>query len=346
MATTRPEQLAIGVDIGGTNIRVGVVSSLKGLLSHYHLKLPTPTTWDAFFSQLVMMIQQVQQGLATEQQPAAQAIGVASAGTVDTERGEITGSTGNLPAVLEKTQNGQHALPLAALLAEAVGLSVCLENDANAAAWGEFVLGAGQDIPALKSALMITLGTGVGGGYIEHGQLVRGATGKAAESGHMVIVPQNGRACTCGKQGCWEAYANGKGLTLTAQAILKDTAEAVFQESRIAKTQPDKAKVTNKDVTLAAAERDTLALTVMAQWHADIALGLGNHLVQHDPQVVFIGGGLSKYVDLDLLMAELQARHHLKPEAWRQRILVARLGDDAGMVGAGLSALGRLPVLA
>ncbi|MCA9840792.1 MAG: ROK family protein [Cyanobacteria bacterium HKST-UBA03] len=300
---------AVGVDIGGTKIVAGCVNAKTGLGEV--LRRPTPKNPTEFIDTLAELINASKTG-----EPAAQAVGIATAGMVNHKTGEIIGSTGNLPAA--KT-----AGKLKALLEDRVQLPVHVENDANAAAYGEAKLGSAQ---GYDNVLMITLGTGVGAGIIMNGQLLRGSHFAGAEAGHIFVSLSPHRQGTCGKFDTWEAYASGPGLAQTALEYLdKD------REKHTVLTSP----VGTHELVEAWAKGDELALDLKDVWLDHVGIGLASLLNVLDPDITVIGGGMGPFVDYDVLNRHMQPRLMYKTP----KIVPAQLGNKAGMIGAASFAL-------
>ena len=204
-----------------------------------------------------------------------------------------------------------------------------VENDANAAAWGEFAFGAASDADDL---LLVTVGTGVGGGIVLDGQLHRGTFGIAAEIGHLRVV-REGRPCPCGNRGCWEQYASGSALVRDAQeAAAQSPEQRLSGRARRGRSEA----ITGPMITTAAQEGDAFAierLAVLGMWLGE---GIASLAAVLDPGVVVIGGGVSAAGDLLLdpvrehFRANLTGRSH-RPEL---AIRAATLGNDAGLIGA------------
>jgi glucokinase len=220
--------------------------------------------------------------------------------------------------------------PLRVDLEKRIGLPVVVENDANAAAWGEFTFGAGEDV---ADSLLVTVGTGVGGGIVLNGELHRGAFGVAAEIGHMRVVP-GGRICGCGNRGCWEQYASGS-------ALVRDAREQAREGSLIARSLVDRAggdvdAITGPLITDAARDGDAFAVEQLASLGRWLGEGIASLAAVLDPAAVVIGGGVSEAGDLLLepvrshFRANLTGRHY-RPEL---EIRLAMLGNKAGMIGA------------
>ena len=247
-------------------------------------------------------------------------VGIGAAGFVDSSRSTVLFAP-NLAWRDEPLRKDLEAL---------IGLPVVVENDANAAAWGEFTFGAGEDV---ADTLLVTVGTGVGGGIVLNGQLHRGAFGVAAEIGHMRVVP-DGILCGCGNRGCWEKYASGT-------ALVREARDQARQGSLIARSLLDRAggdveAITGPLITEAARDGDSFAREQLASLGKWLGEGIASLTAVLDPAVVVIGGGVSEAGDLLLdpvrahFRANLTGRHY-RPEL---EVRAALLGNKAGMIGA------------
>jgi glucokinase len=288
------------------------------------MSIPTPKNPEAFLEALSTMVNTLRQGKEQD----IQAVGVATAGIVDPNRGMILGSTGNLPAI-------SAPFNLQGALEERTGCSIYIENDANAAAYGEYRSGAAL---GARNVLMITLGTGVGGGIVLGGKMLHGSHFSAGEVGHIAINSEKNRQCTCGRWECWEAYASGTGLGKT----FRETVQARFgSQEAIEVLQCAGVKsieaLTTHHLVRASQEGFSLAKDVMALWHHHIAVGLGSLMNVLNPEVVVIGGGMNPFVDMEHLKEELSHRVMVPVET--TRITKALLGNYAGMVGAAYLAI-------
>jgi glucokinase len=295
---------ALGIDIGGTKISAAVWDGQT--LSGFE-KRPTPTDPQEFLNTL--------QSLVTAH-PNITAIGVATAGLVSSD-GTILGATGNLPALQQLPDLKQRLQAL-------TQRPVVIENDANAAAYGECRQGAAQ---GETDMLMVTLGTGVGTGLVMHNQLVRGAHSHGAEGGHIPLRMGRHRQCTCGRWDCWEAYASGTGLKTTLRQRLAQSSTPVWAGLEATAGTHDLFERLN----------DPLSQEVIALWHEHIAVGLSGLLNLLDPGVTVLGGGLAKFVNFDQLQAALAPRVFYP----QPRLALATLGNQAGIVGAAYLALGQ-----
>ncbi len=306
--------VVIGVDIGGTKVLAGVVDGTGRVSGTARRTTPgrrvvTSQVEDA----LVDAILESADGRRLA------GVGVAAAGFVDSH-GERVMFAPHLPWQGE---------PLRDLLQDRLSCQVLLDNDANCAARAEAHHGAAR---GATSALMITMGTGIGGAVLLDGAVLRGANGMAGEFGHMQVVP-DGQPCECGKRGCWEQYSSGNALVRNARTLM---AEQPSMLEEMSGGRPD--RVTGPMVTAAAEQGDLVARRAFASVGDWLGVGTANLVAALDPQVVVIGGGVSAAGDklLDPARAALQrtlvgASHRVVPD-----LVAAQLGPQAGMIGAAL----------
>lgn len=305
----------LGVDVGGTKV-LGVAIDDAGSVVGEH-RVPTPRGSDALVDDLLDVVAVLRASV-----PDARAIGVGLPGLVD-RRGVLRFAP-NLPNVVE--------LPVGELARAATGLPVAVDNDATCATWAEQQAGAAR---GANDALLVTLGTGIGGGLVLDGRLIRGANGFAGEIGHMV-VDADGIACVCGRRGCWERYASGTGLGRMA----REAAEAGRGRRMVelAGGQPD--LVRGEHATAAALEGDAEALAVIDRFAGWFAIGLANLVHVLDVQTCVVGGGLVGAGDVVLgpirraFLGKVVAPEHRPPVT----IVPAQLGERAGAIGAALLA--------
>jgi glucokinase len=298
-----------GVDIGGTKC-LGVLVDDAGAVLREE-RLPTPSTGpDALL--------EVLDELAVALGPYDR-FGVGAAGLVST--GGIWRAAPNVGGVWD--------FPIADRLGARLGHPVLVENDATCATLAEWQAGAAL---GASDVVLVTLGTGIGGGIVSGGRLVRGAHGFAGEPGHMVVDP-NGPPCVCGRRGCWERYASGSGL-----ARLAREAATGGRLARVVTLAGDAEAVRGEHVQSAAREGDHDALVVIDQWAWWVALGLVNLTNLLDPEVVVMGGGLAAAVDLVLAPVRRHFADLLYAPGHRAhpRIEMAALGEQAGAIGAAL----------
>lgn len=305
--------LACGIDVGGTKIAGGVVDGEGRILEE--LKVESP-------AEDVDAIEDAIAGLVTELagRHEVASVGVGAAGYVDNARARV----------LFAPNLAWRDLDLKAELEERVQLPVVVENDANAAAWGEFAFGAGKDVDDL---LLVTVGTGVGGGIVLDGKLHRGAFGVAAEIGHMRVVP-DGILCGCGNHGCLESYGSGSALVREARAAA--AGGSLLARDLLDRAGGDIEAINGPLVTEAAQAGDGFAVDLLADLGTWLGEGIASLAAVLDPAMVAIGGGVSEAGDLlidPLRVAfgkQLTGRGH-RPVA---EIRKAQLGNRAGLIGA------------
>ncbi|HTZ45244.1 MAG TPA: ROK family glucokinase [Jatrophihabitans sp.] len=305
--------LAIGVDIGGTKVAGGVVDDAGRVIDR--TRRSTPGT-DVAATEAT--IAEVVAELAGRHEISA--VGIGAAGWIANDRATVLFS----PHLAWRNE------PLRDALVAATGMPVVVENDANAAAWAEYRFGAAR---GARVAVMVTLGTGIGGGLVVSGMLYRGAHGVGCEYGHLSIVP-DGRRCACGNRGCWEMYASGTALAVDARELAAVAPVAAHRLMELAAGDP--ANLTGPLVTQAAREGDPAALeiyTAMGRW---LGRGLANLAAVIDPTVFVIGGGVSEAGELLLGPAQQMLAETLTGRGFRPvpEVRLAELGPDAGLVGS------------
>jgi glucokinase len=302
------------VDVGGTKIAAGVVDDTGRILRKVRVSTPA-TTAEAVEEGVIEAVLRL-----TAEGPPVAAVGLAVAGFVDEKRATLRFAP-NLPMVER---------PLRDIVERRVDLPVVVENDANAAAWGEHRFGGGR---GGQDVVLITVGTGLGGGIVIGGSLFRGAFGSAGEFGHVRMVP-DGLPCGCGKYGCWEQYTSGTALLRLTHALVRDDPDAGARMLELAGGEAD--EITGSMVTQAAMEGDPAAAGLLAEIGHWLGQGVADLADVLDPAVVVVGGGVSEAGDLLLdparraYLAALTAAPH-RPHL---RMRVAELGNDAGLIGA------------
>ena len=312
VTSVSPQGPWVGIDVGGTKVAAGVVDDSGRVVRRSVLSTPGRRVDVHLLEEtLLAAVDEVAAG-----EPLA-GVGIAAAGFVDAE-GERVMFAPHLP------WRGQ---PVRERLAEAWNVPVVLDNDANAAAWGEYRYGAAR---GADPTVVVTMGTGIGGGIVLGGQVVRGRNGMAGEFGHMQVVP-DGHPCQCGKRGCWEQYSSGNALVRFARARFGQ--EPTVLEDLCA-GNPD--LLTGPMVSAAAEDGDLVAreaFTTVGDW---LGVGLANLVAAFDPARIVVGGGVSVAGDRlleparrSLLRSLVGAGHRTVPEVVR-----AALGPDAGLVGA------------
>jgi glucokinase len=301
--------VAIGVDVGGTKI----VDEAGAIIARTRRDTPS-TDPSAIVDNIVSVVQELRRGRSVD------AVGVGSAGFVDAARS----------TVLFAPNLAWRDVAVRDQVVAATELPVVVENDANAAAWGEFRFGAAEDVDDM---VCVTVGTGIGGGLVLNGAVYRGAHGVGAELGHLRVVP-NGHMCGCGNRGCLEQYASGSALVREARALA--SAGTVFAARLLELAGGDPEKITGPMITGAARDGDGASrelLTDLGRWLGE---GLASFAAILDPAVFVIGGGVSAAGDLLLAPATDAFRRNLTGRGYRPEaeIRVATLGNDAGIVGA------------
>ncbi|WP_432479810.1 ROK family glucokinase [Nocardioides sp. GXQ0305] len=305
--------LTCGIDVGGTKIAGGVVDEDGTVVEN--LRVESPATD-------VEAIEDAIAGLVAElaSRHDITAVGVGAAGYVDRSRATI----------LFAPNLAWRDVDLKAELEERVEVPVVIENDANAAAWGEFRFGAGHDVDDL---LLVTLGTGVGGGLVVDGQLYRGGFGVAAEIGHLRLVP-GGVRCGCGMRGCLEQYASGSALVRDVRELA--AGQSTGSDSLLERAGGRVEAIDGPMITQAAREGDGFARGRLASVGSWLGQGIASLAAVLDPTVVAIGGGLSEAGEMVLGPAREAFARNLPGGDHRPlaEIRKATLGNDAGLVGA------------
>jgi glucokinase len=309
--------VAVGVDLGGSAIKSGLVTPQGEILRDTTLPAEADQGPRHVIEQIVKSVHQLIDSSSYDRQEFA-GIGVGSPGTVDLDGGTVKYPP-NFP--------GWTVVRLGEALYNEFGLHIEVDNDANAAAVGEAKFGAGV---GHKDFIMVTLGTGVGGGLILDGKIYRGPFGGAGELGHITI-DYNGPLCNCGNRGCVEAYVGAKYLTQRAVEGVKNN-----PGSRIlALVKNDITQIDPKVISLAAEEGDTTAIDIFAEAGKHLGIGLASVVNLLDVRLIIIGGGVA-HAGKPLFDAVRESvKHHvLKPMAEGLEVLPAKLGNSAGILGA------------
>lgn len=307
-------ELAIGVDIGGTKVLGGVVDLTGKILRTFRADTPREGG-DALNKVIADVVSELQTTHKTE------SIGISAAGLVSSDRQTMLGA----PNI--KDWDGVN---IAKALNKISGINSIVENDANCAAWAERVFGAGK---GQENIIMITVGTGLGGAAIVDGRPLRGANGTGAEFGHMRFV-HDGELCGCGISGCFEQYASGSALMRqTKAAIAKDPEEA---RDLLARGDGTTAGLLGSHITDAARAGDKLAIGLLEKSGNWLGEGIASLSMLFDPSIVVIGGGV---IDAGELLLEPARRAMMREMPFVGKhpvpeIVAAKLGNDAGLVGA------------
>jgi len=306
----------IGIDLGGTNIAAALVDTDGAITGR--VSIPTDkrggakTVTDGLLS--------VCDSLLSNSAETPRSIGIGVPGTVNAEKGEVI-FTANLPLA---------GTNITRELKEKYGCPIHLGNDANCAALGEVIAGGAR---GARDVVLITLGTGVGGGIIVGGRLITGISGAAGEIGHIVIMA-GGRQCGCGRQGCWESYASATGLILTASEFMGMYPDSLLWEYCGGLVE----KVNGRSVFDAFRAGDLAARLTVEQYVEHLATGIVNLINILEPELICVGGGISSSWDCfaEPLQLRVEAEKYSRYSKGlpQTRIVRATLGNDAGIIGA------------
>jgi glucokinase len=310
----------IGVDLGGTNIKFGIVSD-KGEVSYKGgLSAGAELGRRTILNNINRGINQAL-AVADSRKMVIRGIGAGSPGTVNLKTGIIEGSCPNIPQMV--------GVNLKRWLSKSFALPVRVDNDANLMALAESRFGAAK---GFSDALCLTIGTGIGGGIILNGKLFHGSSFAAAEFGHMTIC-HNGRKCNCGGIGCLEMYASASAMVKDAKKFLKRDRKSIIFKL----VEGDLSKLTTEVLFQAEKKGDNLAKAVINQACAYLGAGIASAVNLFNPQVVVIGGGVSHGGAGFIRRIEKEVKHRAFPSATRNlKIVKAKLGNDAGFIGAAI----------
>ncbi|MBA2510530.1 MAG: ROK family protein [Rubrobacteraceae bacterium] len=299
---------AVGGDVGGTKIAAGLVSPEGKVLSE--ARYPTPHSPGKLVETIVRVIKEVSDGHETG------GVCLAVPGLILAQENKVIFSP-NLRAV--------EGIPLKDRIEPEIGIPLVIENDANAAAWGEFRFGSGSEVDHL---VFLTVGTGVGGGVISHGVLLRGAQGSGGELGH-VTVQATGPRCTCGNHGCLEALVSGTAIGRRARETAVENPGSALGRTA------SRRKVLGEDVTELARKGDEVAISVLEETGTWLGVGLAGFVNIFNPEVVAVGGGVMEAGDLILASARRELRLRARPPSRDLvEVQVATLGPESGVLGA------------
>ncbi|TWI57823.1 ROK family glucokinase [Halalkalibacter nanhaiisediminis] len=309
------EKWFVGVDIGGTTIKMAFVNSYGEIVTKWEIPTNTSDAGKHITTDIARAIDEKCEELGQGKSKLA-AIGMGAPGFIEMKTGFI----------YHAVNIGWRDFPLKDRLEMESGLPVTVDNDANIAALGEMWRGAGD---GAKNLLCVTLGTGVGGGIVANGQILHGVNGMAGEIGHITSIAEGGAPCNCGKTGCLETIASATGIARIATEGLEKTPtsklQAIFDEA---------GAITSKDVFDAAATGDSLANEVLDEVCFHLGLALANLANALNPEKIVIGGGVSKAGDALLNKLEKQfKRFALERVAEGADFRIATLGNDAGVIG-------------
>ena len=307
----------LGIDLGGTNIAVGVVDENFKIVGRGKIKTNAPRPAEEICDDMATAVKMAVEdaGLTMDD---IDTIGIGAPGSINPHTGMIAVSN-NLQ--FEK-------VPMGPMLKERLGRDVFIENDASAAAYGEFLAGAGR---GTQDMVAITLGTGVGGGVIIGGKLFSGSNLAGGELGHTVIV-QGGEQCTCGRKGCWEAYASATGLIKLTKASMEANPNSKMWEL----CDGDINNASGRTAYDGMRADDEAAKEVVKKYEEYVACGITNMVNIFQPEVLCIGGGISKEGDTLLapIVEVVDAERFTKNVEKQTVVKIAELGNDAGIIGA------------
>jgi glucokinase len=311
----------LAIDLGGTKIIAAIISHpTQIIVKDYSLTLAdegVEVVTGRVFSAVDRLLKA--RNIAPSQ---LHSISIAAAGAIDPERG-LVASAPNL--------SGWHDIPLRDIVSSKYKVNTILINDANAAALAEHRLGAGKGV---NNLILITVGTGIGGGIIINGRLYLGTRGSAGEVGHMTI-DVNGPRCSCGNIGCWEVLASGTAMAREAIARISRGEKSTLTKMVGGKIE----KITAETVEAAAREGDSLALGVISQVATYLGVGMVNLVNIFNPEMIIVGGGVAKMGELLLEPARRVVREMtFKVATEAMRIVPAQLGEDAGVLGGAIFA--------
>ncbi|BBE73517.1 ROK family protein [Oharaeibacter diazotrophicus] len=301
---------AVGIDLGGTELRAALVAEDGRLLARRSTRTDAAGGPEAVLAQMTGLVADLDLAGA---RPVA--VGVGAPGPLDAEAGVVTGPP---------TLAGWHGFPLRERLAAALGLSVAIDNDGHAAALGEWRFGAAI---GRRHFVYVTVSTGIGGGVVCDGRLLRGRGGLAGHVGHMIVTDDD-VVCSCGNRGCWEAVASG--TAFGRQARRAAAADPAGRIAALAGTAPADAR----HVGTAAREGDPAALALVAEEARRLGAGIVGLIHLYSPEVVVIGGGLSALFDLFAPVIADAVATRAMPAFRDVAVVPAALGPDAGLVGA------------
>ena len=310
----------VGVDIGGTNLKAGLVDENGVLLATQKMKVASIADDDGLAWTVASLVQELAHTVNISVSDVA-SVGVGIPGTVEIRSGSIN-YTCNLPL---------RNVPLRKLFHRYLSIPLYIENDANCAALAEFLVGAGRDS---KRFVTITLGTGVGAGIVHNGKIYHGANGMAGEVGHMVIQ-RGGLPCPCGRHGCWEQYASATALKRMTAAALAAHPHSILAQV----VAENEGRVSGQSAFIAARRGDPVGQQVCDEYVDYLACGVVNVVNIFQPDTMAIGGGVSNEAEEQLLLPVQQrvARESIPcGRDRRTRIVKAELGNRAGIIGAAL----------
>lgn len=308
----------IGIDLGGTNIAVGLVDNTPSVIAQASRPTNAKRPYQEIIRDMAELCKEVTEN-AGYTMTDIQGIGVGSPGTIDSTNGEI---------VYANNLDWHHVPLVKELKTYYPDIPMAVENDANAAAYGEYIVNGDNT----ESFLAITLGTGVGGGIVLDKKIYRGFNGAGGEIGHFTLV-HNGEYCTCGKNGCWEAYASVTALIRQTEAAIKANPDSLMR-----KKAEENGSVSGRTAFEAAKEGDAAAQQVVDTYLEYVADGISSVINIFQPNVLVIGGGISR--EGDYMLKPIQQyidKYTYCKDIPQTQLKIATLFNDAGIIGAALA---------
>jgi len=317
-------EVIIGVDLGGTNVKTALVSRNKEILAKDSRPTPEDSSPGPVMDVMVQAIDDVLAGAGLDRSNVL-AAGFGAPGPMNWQTGVVFA-----PPNLKGWKN----VPLGEAMTKRLGFPCFVDNDANVACYGEYWLGAGQGVDSMCT---LTLGTGVGGGIVVFGQLLRGIDGTAAEIGHLKVL-RDGRMCGCGSRGCLEAYGSVTGMVRTAVEGIEAGSKTLLSDM----CGGDLGKITGKMISEAIAKNDDFARWVMTETGVWLGLGIASLVNLLNPEKVVLCGGMIAAGDvLFNPIRETVKANTFEVPGNRVQILPAGLGSDSGVIGTAGCALAR-----
>ncbi|MBQ9132563.1 MAG: ROK family protein [Clostridia bacterium] len=318
----------IGIDLGGTNIAAGIVNENFEIIAQDSTPTLASRPGVEIVDDIAALCKKLCASIGVKTEEIA-SLGIASPGTVDDETGYV----------LNAHNLNFFSFPIIPLLRERLDIAeMHIANDANAAAWGEAVAGAAK---GSKSSVMITLGTGVGGGIIDNGKLFTGFNSAAGELGH-VVIQVGGRPCTCGRRGCWETYSSATGLIVTTKEKLAEC-EKEGRKTLMTDIAAERGKVNGRTAFDAMRMGDEAAKEVVEEYVEYLASGITSMINILQPEVLSIGGGISNEGQflLDMVIPKVRAEQFAhETELPKTDIRIAQLRNNAGIIGGAVLGFG------
>jgi len=311
----------IGIDLGGTNIAIGIVNENFEIVKQGSVPTNAGRPGEELVADMAALCKKLIAELGLTEADVT-SLGIAAPGIVDDEVGSV---------IYANNLNMRH-FPIIPMLRQQLSIKeMHIENDANAAAWGEAIAGAAK---GSNSSVMITLGTGVGGGIVDSGKVFKGFNSAAGELGHIVIEV-NGRPCTCGRKGCWETYSSATGLINMTKEKLAEC-EAAGRATKMTDLVAERGKVNGRTAFDAMRMGDEAATEVVDMYVEYLGSGLASMVNIFQPEVLSIGGGISnegQYL-LDRVTPLVRAQQYGSGMVPMTDIRIAQLRNDAGIIGA------------